>query len=101
MTTMPNKSSKLWRIMAGKTKKEFWMRSNKGEIWRWLKLSQFDEMLKNLGMRFLAWGMDSIEVLYCFIIDSEYREYISRIVLRDYDNEIDKVQTDIDRVRFP
>ena len=39
--------------------------------------------------------------IFFLIVDSEYREYISRIVLRDYDNEIDKVQIDIDRVRFP
>ena len=58
-------------------------------------------MFKNLGMRFLDWEMDSIEVFFLLIVDSEYREYISRIVLRDYDNEIDKVQIDIDRVRFP
>lgn len=40
------------------------------------------------------------EVRYYLCLENEYRQYVSKIVLKDYELDLGHIQTDIDRLRF-
>ena len=45
--------------------------------------------------------MDSIDVNPLLFLANEYRQYISQIITKDFDDELRGIQYNIDRIRFP